>query len=80
MELSMKPKMWMRSGPEYGYGTGRAFFFEVRNLPPGEEALICNFGGRNQDRWRVLQIKEGVSGHWAGNYASAPEALATLSQ
>jgi len=70
--------MFERSGPVYG--TGRPFFFEVQNLPPGEEAFISNFGGCYQDRWRVLRIKEGVTGRWAGNYATAPEALATLSQ
>jgi len=74
----MKPKMWERSGPVCG--TGHPFLFEVQNLPPGEEALIGNFGGYYQDGWRVLRIREGVSEHWAGNYATAPEALATLSQ
>jgi hypothetical protein len=77
MELTMRPKMFERCGPVYG--TGRAFFFEVGNLPPGEEGFISNFGGRYQDRWRVLRIKEGVSEHWTGNYPSAAEALAALS-
>ena len=62
------------------HDSGQVFLYEALNLPPGEEAYIQDCGGCYQSRWRVLRIKHGLSSHWAGNYATAPEALAALSE
>lgn len=52
--------------------------FEVRGLPPREQAWIANFGSRYQESWRVLRAENGVQSDWTGDYNSADEALAVL--
>jgi len=47
-------------------------------MPPQQKALIANFEGRNEDRWRILRMKDGVSGEWMGSYKTAEQALAQL--
>ena len=42
---------------------------------PTDEVHIANFGAPFRDNWRVLRIKNGVSGDWMGDYASAERAL-----
>jgi hypothetical protein len=69
---TLYPIFWVRDGMEYG--TGRVFQYRA-HLSLTEEVLIRNFGTRYRNRWRILRIKDGVSGHWMGNYASTDEAL-----
>jgi hypothetical protein len=76
VELSMTPTLyptcWLRDGMEYG--TGRAVQYRA-HLSPTDEVLVANFGAPFRERWRALRIKDGVSGHWMENCASAEEAL-----
>ena len=59
-------------------GTGPVFEYKVDGMPPGEEAFIANFGGRNKASWRALRTKDGVPGEWTGDDATDDDALAAL--
>jgi hypothetical protein len=73
MKPILRPIAWVRNGLEFG--TGRPYEYHA-SLSPTEEVFIANFGGRpHRDDWQFLRIKDGVSGHWTGSYASAEEAL-----
>ena len=67
-----------RSHEGSGLGTGPVIQYGIHGLPPGDEALVANFGTRGRDDWRILRVKNGVQGHWTGNYASADQALSAL--
>ena len=56
------------------YGTGPSYRYQVQGLPDGEEADIAEFN----NFWKILKVKDGVQGEWAGVYATADEALAAL--
>jgi hypothetical protein len=56
------------------YGTERPNQYRAR-LSATDEVLISNFGAPFREQWRTLRIKDGVSGDWMGNHASAQEAL-----
>ena len=55
-------------------GTGPVVRYKVGALPPGEEAALANFNGK----WKILRVRNGVQGQWAGEYQSADDALAAL--
>jgi hypothetical protein len=57
---------------------GRVIEYKVDGSSPDEETFIANFGAHGQDKWRVLRVKGGITGEWAGSFASAGEAMATL--
>lgn len=54
------------------------FQYEVRGLPPGEQAWISNFGGPYDQEWKILRAKGGVQSDWTGEYESAEAALAVI--
>jgi hypothetical protein len=68
MKLIMYPNNWLLDG------TGRVSEYRA-HFSPTDEVHIANFGAPFRDDWRVLRIKNGVSGDWMGNYASAEQAL-----
>ena len=56
----------MNRGPIYRY--------DVRGLPPGEQADIAQF----DHRWKILRMKNSVRGEWTGDYVTAEDAFAAL--
>jgi hypothetical protein len=48
--------------------------YDVRGLPPGEQAWIADF----HHAWHVLRVKDGVQGHWTGDFKTAEDALAAI--
>jgi hypothetical protein len=77
MELSMRPTMWIATYA--GFATGRVIKYDVDGCISDEKYLIADFGWPSWPRWRVLQVKNGVSGEWAGKFTSADAALAFVS-
>lgn len=73
----MRPTMWIATYA--GFATGRVIKYNVDGRVPGEKYLIADFGGPRWPRWRVLQVKNGVSGEWTGKFGSADAALAFVS-
>ena len=72
--LTKHVKVWKGEGQNL-YPISKTFQYEVRGLPPGEEAQI----GLDGERWRILRFKGGAKqGDWAGDYKSENEALAAL--
>lgn len=60
---------------------GTANQYSVLDMPPGEQALIANFGSRYRDAWRWLRVyREGIDTGWQGKgaYQSPAAALAML--
>jgi len=47
-------------------------------MPIQQKALIASFGGRYGYRWKLLRVKDGVSGDWTGNHDTPEQALAQL--
>jgi hypothetical protein len=76
IDARMRATMWVAT--YRGYATGRVIKYEVNGRAPGEKVLIADFGGPSWPRWRVLQVKNGVSGGWTGKFGSAEAALASL--
>lgn len=68
---------WTRNGPEYG--TERVYQYRVGGLPHNDEAFLANFGSHYQDAWKILRVKDGISGEWYGAHHSADDALASVS-
>lgn len=68
MKPIMYPNNWLLDG------TRRVCEYRA-HFSPTDEVLIANFGAPFRDDWRALRIKNGVSGGWMGNYASAEQAL-----
>jgi hypothetical protein len=77
MKPIMRPTMWVATYA--GFATGRVIKYDVAGQTPDEKYLIADFGGPNWPRWRVLQVKNGISGGWTGKFGSADAALAFLS-
>lgn len=76
MTLTKHEVGWIRSGPVYG--TGRVYQYRVGGLPIHNEAFIANFGSPHRQCWKILQVNNGMSGGWQGEYASADDALAFI--
>jgi hypothetical protein len=74
----MRPTMWISTEPHQEYATGRVVKYDVQGLAPGNKILIANFGGPNWNSWRLLQVRNGRSTKWTGNFSSAEAALASL--
>jgi len=72
----MRPTMWIAT--YQGFATGREIKYEVNGRTPGEKVLIADFGGPSWHWWRVLQVKNGISGDWTGKFGSAEAALASF--
>ena len=72
--LSKHEYMW---ATEQGHRT-QTTGYRVGGMPTGHEALINNFGGPNRQDWRVLPIKDNVSGERFGHFESADAALAAV--
>jgi len=68
MKPIMYPNNWLLDG------TRRVCEYRA-HFSPTDEVFIANFGAPFRDDWRTLRIKNGVSGDWMGNYASAQQAL-----
>ena len=77
MTISKHEIAWVRDGAEWG--TGRVIEYRIQFPLPEDEAFIANFGSLLHDRWMTLQVKDGVSGEWQGNYPTADEAFASIS-
>jgi hypothetical protein len=77
MTLTKHEVGWIRNGPEYG--TGRVYQYRVGGLPHNDEAFLANFGNQYQDSWKILRVKDGVSGERCGAHHSADDALASVS-
>jgi hypothetical protein len=55
---------------------GQRSLYQVRGLPPGEEALIA---GADERGWRLLRARrEAADDDWAGHYPTADAALEAL--
>jgi hypothetical protein len=52
--------------------------YEVRGMPPGEQAWIANFGAPHREDWRVLRARNGAQSDWTGHYESAEAAMRML--
>lgn len=76
MTLTKHEVGWVRNGPVYG--TGLVYQYRVGGLPPNEKAFIANFGSCHHARWKTLRVRDGVSGGWRGDYASADDALTSM--
>jgi hypothetical protein len=74
--LSKHEYMW---NLEQGHRT-EATGYRVGGLPVGHEALINNFGAPRRQEWRVLPIKDNVSGERFGHFKSADEALNAVAE
>lgn len=75
-QLTLRAIAWARRGNIVL--TGPVIEYRVQGMPLQQEAFIANFGGRNEDRWKILRVKEGISGEWMGNHETAEQALAEL--
>jgi hypothetical protein len=75
--LTMHAIGWERTGEELAWMTGRVNLYEVRGLSD-EKAFIANIGAWNQMHWRIMRVIDGIQGEWAGDFATADMALATL--
>jgi hypothetical protein len=77
-------KLWLRevSRTRNGLvaGSGTIFQFSVQGLPAGQEAHIANLGSHSKEAWRIMRIRDGVQGEWAGEYKKAADALAAIQQ
>jgi len=74
----MRPAMWMSSYA--GFATGRVIKYDVAGHTPDEKYLIADFGGPSWAEWRVLRVKNGISGDWTGKFGSPDAALAFVSE
>lgn len=71
--LTKREYLFSREGPTLG-ANGKTIGYEVLGLPLGEQAWIAEIH-RN---WQVLRATN-VQGDWTGQYRSADEAMAELS-
>ena len=55
---------------------GSPYQYEVVGLPMQIKIMIAKVDAR----WQVLRIKNGVTGDWTGEYASAEQAFADIQQ
>jgi len=78
MGLIIRPIMWVSTYA--GYANGRVIEYDVAGHTPNEKHLIADFGGPGWPRWRVLKVKNGISGEWTGKFESADAALACVSE
>jgi hypothetical protein len=73
-KLSLGPRMHFRSTAAYADPKKQVLQHQVQGLPEGQKALI----GESNRKWKILRTKDGVTGDWYGEYATADEALIAL--
>ena len=76
VDREMRPRMWIAT--YQGFATGRVIQYEVGECTPGDKVLIADFGGPTRQSWRTLEVKNGRSSDWIGNFPSAESAYASL--
>lgn len=69
MTLTMHEDMTFRKGQTIGQNS-RAIGYKVHGLPPGEEALIRDYGPESRPQWRLLRTTNGVPSGPTGEYAT----------
>jgi hypothetical protein len=62
-----------------GFAKGRVIMYNAAGRTPDEKYLIADFGGPSWPKWRVLRVKNGISGGWTGEFGSPNAALAFVS-
>ncbi len=74
--LTKHETLWQRGGPVFA--SGEVTRYRVGSMPPGNEALINNFGAPNRNDWQIRRTSNGVSGNWTGHFECANKALAEI--
>lgn len=72
--LTLRPENRAGDGPDMR-NWNDVYQYSVGGLPAGQEALIARM---RPHCWQILRLRNGVQGHWTGEYASAEEALSAL--
>ena len=75
-QLTLQACAWARRGDVAL--AGPVLEYRVLGMPIQQKALIASFGGRYGYRWKLLRVKDGVSGDWTGNHDTPEQALAQL--